>query len=91
MSAPMKARMLKNCGDRKEVNRSLHLLCLPVELLVYIMNFLPTARDKVKLRYVSRTLRTVSETPVLWSEFVWPLLDRREERSVMSVLKACGD
>ena len=62
-----------------------------MELLVYIMSFLPTIRDKVKLRYVSRTLRVVSETPSLWSEFVWPLYNCREERSVMSVLQACGD
>ena len=62
-----------------------------MELLVYIISFLPTARDKVKLRYASRTLRVVSETPSLWSEFVWPLYDRREERSVLNVLKACGD
>ena len=33
----------------------------------------------------------MSETPSLWREFVWPLYDRREERSVMNVLKACGD
>ena len=83
--------MLENCGDRKEVDKSLHLLCLPVELLVCIMNFLPAACDRVKLRYVSRTLRTVSEAPLLWGEFVWPLFDRRDERSVMSVLKTCGD
>ena len=68
-----------------------NVLSLPVELLVYIISFLSTARDKAKLRCVSRTLRVVSETPSLWSEFVWPLYDCREERSVMNVLKACGD
>ena len=67
------------------------ILTLPVELLVYIISFLPTARDKVKLRYVSRTLRVVSETPSLWSEFPWPLYDGREEHSVMNVLNTCGD
>ena len=67
------------------------ILNLPVELLVYIIHFLPTVRDKVKLRYVSRTLRVASETPSLWREFVWPLYDRREERSAINVLKACGD
>ena len=71
-------------------NEFVHFSSLPVELLVYIVSFLPL-RDKVKLRYVSRTLRAVSETPSLWSEFVWPLYDRREERSVMKVLKICGD
>ncbi|XP_065893268.1 uncharacterized protein [Dysidea avara] len=65
-------------------------LSLPVELLVYIVSFLPTIRDKVKLRYVSQRLRLVSETPTLWGEFIWPLFDPREEHSVMNVLKACG-
>jgi len=68
----------------------MNILSLPVELLVYIISFLPTVRDTVKLRYVSRRLRVVTETPSLWSEFVWPLYDRREELSVMNVLKACG-
>ena len=69
---------------------SVNILSLPVELLVYIILFLPTVRDIVKLRYVSRRLLVVTETPSLWSEFVWPLYDRREERSVMNVLKTCG-
>jgi len=33
----------------------------------------------------------VNETPSLWSEFVWPFYDRREERAVINVLKASGD
>jgi len=73
-----------------EMVESVNILSLPVEILVHIASFLPT-RDKVKLRYVSRTLRVVSEIPSLWSEFVWPLYDRREERSVMNVLKTFGD
>jgi len=77
----------ENCGDRPE---HLSILRLPVELLVHIVTFLPTSRDKVKLRYVLRTLRDVSETASLWTDFVWPLYDRREERSVMNVQQACG-
>ena len=80
--------VLQKCEDGRQ---SVSFLSLPVELLVYIMSFLPTIRDKVKLRYVSRTLRVVSETPSLWRESVWPLYHRREKRSVMNVLKACGD
>ena len=68
----------------------LNILNLPVELLVYIASFLPTC-DKVKLRYVSKGLQVVSETPSLWSEFVWPHYDRRQKRSVINVLKACGE
>jgi len=66
------------------------MLSLPVEMLEYIISFLP-ARAKVKLRYVSRRLRVVSETPSLWSEFVWPFYDKREECSVMNAFKVCGD
>ena len=69
---------------------SVEILSLPVELLVYIISFLPI-RDKVKLRNVSWRLRVVGETPSLWRQFLWPLYDRREEHSVMSVLKDCGE
>ena len=48
------------------------LLSLPTEILVHVLSFLTAARDKVKLRYVSRQLQSVSETPLLWREFVWP-------------------
>jgi len=82
---------MENVVSRAVSEGSVQLLNLPVELLVYITSFLPAIRDRMKLRYVSRRLRTVSETPSLWSEFVWPLYDRREERSVMSVLKRCGE
>ena len=63
---------------------------LPIELLVYIFLLLPTSRDIVRLRYVSRKMRSVSETPSLWRKFFWPWYDRREERSVNDVLKKCG-
>jgi len=80
------------CETEPEDNpgKSVNILSLPVELLVYIISFLPTIRDTIKLRYVSQRLRVVSETPTLWSEFIWPLFDLREERSAQSVLKACG-
>ena len=67
-----------------------NLLTLPIELLVYITSFLTSARDVVKLRCVSRRLRSVSETPSLWRKFTWPQFDVREERCVKSVLKVCG-
>ena len=43
------------------------LMTLPVEVLVYIVSFLST-RDKVIIRCVSRSLRSVSEIPSLWGE-----------------------
>ena len=89
MWEPVNVRVKVYCENLTE--RFDDILRLPVELLVYIVSFLPTVRGKVKLRYVSRTLQVVSETPSLWSEFVWPLYDRREEHSVMNVLKTCGD
>jgi len=67
-----------------------NFVALPAELLVYIISFLKNARDIVKLRYVSRRLRSVSETPSLWREFIWPHMDINEERCVKSVLKSCG-
>ncbi|XP_065906237.1 F-box and leucine-rich repeat protein 13-like [Dysidea avara] len=68
-----------------------NLLTLPTELLVYIISFLFSLRDRVKLRYVSRWLKCVIEgTPLLWREFVWPYYDSREECSVKDLLKMCG-
>ena len=63
---------------------------LQIELLLYIMSLLPTSRDIVRLRYVSRKIRSISETSTLWKNFLWPWYDSREERSVNEVLKACG-
>ena len=67
-----------------------HLLSLPVELLVYIMSFLPAIRDIVKLRYVSKKLRGASEAPSLWRRFSWQLYDVKEERSLINVLNVIG-
>ena len=63
---------------------------LPAEILVYIFCLLPTIRDKAKLRYVSRRIRLASETPLLWTDFVWPFYGTHEERCVSGILKACG-
>ena len=67
------------------------LLSLPTELLVYTISFLPDVRERVKLRYVSRRLRSISEAPSLWREFAWPGYDRSQERCVCNVLRACGE
>ena len=63
---------------------------LPTELLVYIASFLPTIREKAKLRYVSRKLRSVGEASSLWREFVWPQYDSREEVCVKNLLDVCA-
>ena len=41
----------------------------------------------MKLRYVSRRLRSVDETPSLWRELVWPW---HHTGDVNNVLKVCG-
>ena len=65
------------------------LLTLPIKVVVYIILFIDT-RDRVKLRYVSRRLRSVCEIPSLWREFIWPYLGVHEKHCVKSVLKSCG-
>ena len=74
-----------------ERNTNSCLAALPSELLVYIFFLLPTSREKARLRYVSRRMQSVSETPSLWTEFDWPHYDTREERCLNGILKACGD
>jgi len=77
--------------DKQHEKYFVNLLTLPAELLVYIISFLSSLRDRVKLRYVSRWLGCViEETPSLWKEFVWPYYDSREEYSLKEVLKVCG-
>ena len=71
---------------KEHLNR---LLSLPIELLVHIVSFL-SAHDLVKLRYVSRRLRSVCETPSLWREFIWPHFNIREEHCVKRALESFG-
>ena len=77
--------------DKSREESLVNLLTLPTELLVYIISFLSSLHDRVKLRFVSRLLRCVIEgTPSLWREFVWPYYNSSEECSVKEVLKMCG-
>ena len=77
--------------DSSHEESVLNFLTLPTELLVYIISFLSSICDLVKLRYVSSHLRCViEETPSLWKEFVWPCYNRHEECCVKEVLKVCG-
>ena len=77
-------------SSRQRNESSIGLEELPIELLVYIFSFLPTSRDIVRLRFVSRKIRSISKIPSLWNTFLWPWYDKREERSVNDVLKVCG-
>ena len=82
--------------EQKTVDNSRSLLPLftladfPMELLVCIISFVTSARDRVKLRYVSQRLRAAVGTPLLWREFTWPHFDFREEQSIRNALKLCG-
>jgi len=68
-----------------------NLLTLPTELLVYIISFLSSLHDRVKLRHVSRWFKCViEEAPSLWKELTWPYYESRQECSVKEVLKVCG-
>ena len=65
-------------------------LSLPNEVLVKIIMFLPESRDRVKLRYVSRKLRSISETPSLWRDFVWTDYNLCEAKYLCDIMKVCG-
>ena len=82
--------MEQNIAVQQVIKSLRRLEELPIELLVYIFSLLPASRDIVRLRYVSRKIRNISETSTLWKNFLWPWYDSREERSVNEVLKACG-
>ena len=67
-----------------------YLSSLPNELLVKIISLLPETQDRVKLRYVSRRLQKISETPSLWREVVWRDCYSYEEERLLNVMKSCG-
>ena len=62
---------------------------LPVEVLVYIFSFLSTC-DIVRIRCVSKTLRSVGEIPSLWEKFMWLRYAPRDDILLKSVLKTFG-
>ena len=74
----------------EELPLTTNLITLPAELVVYIMSFL-IIHDRIRLRYVSRRLRRVSEVAALWNEFVWPYFENQDEHYVSGTLKACGE
>ena len=67
-----------------------NILLLPPEILLHIFTFLTEAREMVKLRSVSRRLRSISETPSLWRQFVWPYYNLREKDYLYSILNRFG-
>ena len=65
------------------------LVTLPVEVLVYIISFLST-RDKVIIRCVSKSLRSVSEVPSLWERFIWTHYSPHDDKLLKHILKMFG-
>jgi len=78
-----------NRGDRGE-DCSKTLLTLPTEVLVYIISFVTPLLERMKLRYVSRKLQSVCESPSLWRTFVWPYYHTGDQDCVTNILKVCG-
>ena len=62
---------------------------LPVEVQVFIFSFLSTC-DIVRIRCISKTLRSVGEIPSLWENFMWPRYAPRDDIALKSVLKTFG-
>ena len=56
---------------------------------MYIISFLST-HEKVEIRCVSKRLRSASEVPSLWEEFVWSHYAPHDEKLLKSVLKMFG-
>ena len=64
---------------------------LSIELTLLILSYLPEIRDRIALRCVSKSLRSICETAPLWHNFEWPSYDLRDEACVGNVLKWCGE
>lgn len=67
-----------------------NILSLPTEIVLYIVQFLTEARDRVKVLYVSKRLRIIGQTPSLWREFVWPYYNYLEKTYLFGLLKSFG-
>jgi len=66
-----------------------NIMDFPIELLLYIMLFL-SFRHIVKLRFVSKSLRALTDVPLQWGKFEWPHFHKCEEISISNTLKECG-
>ena len=82
-------RRNKGCSRLLNKQPLYALVDLPIELPVCIISFV-SARDRMKMRYVSQQLRAAVDIPSLWRNFTWPHFDSREERSIRSLFKSCG-
>ena len=67
-----------------------YLSSLPNEVLVKIISLLPETQDRIKLRYVSRRLQKISETPSLWREVLWRDCNSCEKERLHNIMKSYG-
>ena len=65
------------------------LVNLPVEVLLYIVSFLSTC-DIARIRFVSRSLRSISEIPSLWEVFIWSHYAPRDDKLLKHLLRTFG-
>ena len=75
--------------EKVKVDTQITLMTIPVEIIVHIISLLST-RDKIRIRCVSRSLRTICEIPLLWKEFSWSWYTPRNDISLMCVFKMFG-
>ena len=73
-----------------DLQSKLTLVTLPPEVLKHILSFLSTY-DKVRIRCVSKTLRCVSEIPLLWESFIWLRYAPRYDILLEHALKKFGE
>ena len=86
----MECQVIVSQYNPDEDPKTSNFLSLPTEVLVKIMLLLPETLDRIRLRYVSRRLRSLSETPSVWRDLVWPDCNHREQNRLCNVLKICG-
>ena len=83
--------MEKPARDDSDSPEVPNVLSLPTEIVLYIVQFLTEARDRVKILYISRRLRSIGLTPSLWREFVWPHYNYLEKGYLFGLLKSFGE
>ena len=80
----------KEKSEHQNPSVELDILSLPTEILLYILQFLTEARDRVKLLHVSRRLRSIAETPSLWRVFTWSYYNCHEKDHLFGLMKKFG-
>ena len=75
--------------DQTSLSIQSSLIFLPVEVLLYIVSFLST-RDIATIRFVSKSLRSISEIPSLWEVFIWSHYAPCDDKLLKHLLRTFG-